>query len=132
VVDWQGVREFSTVGNTHSFEMWLGVTGDANPGEDVSYAYGTNTGNGDGGFASVGVENKFGNRGNNTYFNGTGTLPSDGTQLQVTSVAGAVSSKVITFNANAGDTPAPWTNCATLTSDAFTGTSYSCVSGTIH
>jgi subtilisin family serine protease len=132
VVDWQAVREFSTPGNLHSFEMWLGVTGDANPGEDVSYAYGPNTGNGDGGFASVGVENKFGNRGNNTYFDGTGTLPANGTQLQVTSVAGAVSSKVITFNANAGDEPSPWTNCATLTSNAFTGTSYACVSGTIH
>ncbi len=132
VVDWQGVREFSTAGKLHSFQMWIGITGDANPGEDISYAYGPNTGNGDLGFASVGAENKFGNRGNNTYFNGTGTLPADGTQLVVSTTPGSVSSVVVKFDAKAGSQKKPWTNCATLESDAFLGVSYSCVSGTIH
>lgn len=87
VMDWQGVREFSTAGNLHSFQVWIGVNSDANPVEDISYAYGPNTGNGDGGFLSVGAENKFGTHGQNTYFNGTGTLPSNGTQLRVTTTA---------------------------------------------
>jgi subtilisin family serine protease len=42
VVDWQGVPTFGTSA-LQSFEIWIGVTGDANPGEDVSYVYG-NTG----------------------------------------------------------------------------------------
>ena len=131
VVDWNGVREFSTSGNLHSFEMWIGVNGDANPGEDVSYAYGANTGNGDGGFASVGAENKFGNSGNNTYYNGSGTLPANGNQLRVTSTPGRVSSVVVTFSAKTGDETGSWKNCASLTSDAFTGTSIACASGAI-
>ena len=131
VVDWAGVREFSTSGNLHSFEMWIGVNSDANPAEDVSYAFGANNGNGDGGFASVGAENKFGNSGNNTFYNGTGTYPVNGTQLRVTSTAGAVSSVVVTFNAKAGGDTGSWKNCASLTSNAFTGTSIACTSGTI-
>jgi len=131
VVDWQGVREFSTSGNLHSFEMWIGVNSDANPAEDVSYAFGPNNGNGDGGFASVGAENKFGNSGNNTFYNGAGTYPANGTQLRVTSTAGAVSSLVVTFDANTGDETGSWKNCASLTSNAFTGTSIACASGTI-
>jgi subtilisin family serine protease len=110
VVDWQGVREFSTAGNLHSFEMWLGVNSDANPAEDISFAYGPNTGNGDGGFASVGVENRFGNRGNNTYFNGTGTLPTNGTQLRVTSTPGAAGeTHVVTYTAE-GQKTGKWVN----------------------
>ena len=72
VADWDAVREFSDVTKKHSFNIWIGVDGDGNPGEDISYAYGTQTGNGDGGLATVGAENKFGNRGQNTYYNGTG------------------------------------------------------------
>jgi subtilisin family serine protease len=131
VVDWEGVREFSTAGNTHSFQTWIGINGDANPAEDVSYAYGANTGNGDGGFLSVGAENKFGNSGDNTYFNGTGTLPANGTQLRVTTTPGTVSSVVVTFDATAGTDTGSWENCASLTSSGFTGTSIACASGTI-
>ena len=129
VVDWQAVREFSTAGNLHSFQTWIGVNGDANPAEDVSYAYGPNTGNGDGGFMSVGAENKFGNSGDNTYFNGVGTLPTDGAQLRVTTTPGSVSSAIVTFDATAGGDTGSWKNCASLTSDAFTGTSIACASG---
>ena len=78
------MREFSTAGNLHSFQVWIGINSDAHPAEDISYAYGPNTGNGDGGFTSVGAENKFGDHGQNTYFNGTGALPTNGTQLRVT------------------------------------------------
>ena len=131
VVDWEGVREFSTAGNLHSFQTWIGVNGDANPGEDVSYAYGPNNGNGDGGFTSVGAENKFGNSGDNTYFNGVGTLPANGTELAVTTTPGTVSSVTVEFDARAGDETGSWENCASLTSNGFTGTSIACVNGTI-
>lgn len=85
VVDYAGVREFSTAANTHSFEVWIGVNGDAHPAQDISYAYGTQVGNGDGGFLTVGAENDTGTSGAMAYYNGTGTLPSSGTQLVVTS-----------------------------------------------
>lgn len=88
VVDWKAVREFSTPGNTHSFEIWIGVDGDAHPGMDVSYVYGSNTGNGDGGFLTVGAENQDGTTGAVAYFSDgvlppSGTLPTSGTALRV-------------------------------------------------
>jgi hypothetical protein len=36
VLDWQGVREFSTAGNLHSFQVWIGFNRDANPAEEIS------------------------------------------------------------------------------------------------
>jgi len=129
VVDWEAVREFS-LPRLNSFQIWIGVNGDANPGEDISYAYGTIQGNGDGGFLSVGAENKFGNRGQNTYYNGTGTLPSNGTQLRVTGTPGTSGSKVITFQAM-GNSQGTWRNCASLTADLLFGTAVSCFDGTV-
>jgi hypothetical protein len=131
VVDWDGVREFSTAGNLHSFEIWIGLNTNTNPGEDISFAYGLNTGNGDLGFASVGVENRFGNRGNNTYFNGAGTLPVDGTELRVTSTPPSNGeTRLITFQAK-GDHKTNWQNCAELTSDVFQGVSLACFNGKV-
>ncbi len=83
VIDYDAVKEYSSA-NTTSFEIWIGVNGV----EDISYAFGPVTGNGDGGFLTVGVENKFGNSGQNSYYNGAGTLPAEGDQLVVTSVPG--------------------------------------------
>jgi uncharacterized repeat protein (TIGR01451 family) len=123
VIEWEGVREFSTPANRHSFQVWIGVNGDAHPGEDISFAYGPNAGTGDGGFLSVGAENKFGNRGNNVYFNGTGTLPVNGTELRVTSSAGAPGeTHTIAFRAR-GDRPGSYVNFAEMISDLFQGTS---------
>jgi hypothetical protein len=82
VVDWEKVRNFSTP-TENSFEIWIGVNGDAHPGEDISFAYGA-VGNGDGGLLTVGAEDKTGTVGDTYYFNGTGTLPTSGTQLRVT------------------------------------------------
>jgi hypothetical protein len=130
VVDWAGVKEFSTA-RFDSFEVWIGLNSDAHPGEDISFAYGTIQGNGDGGLMTVGAENKFGNRGANYYFNGTGTLPANGTQLVVTSVPGvAGETKTITFQAKGVRTGA-WTNYALMTSDLFQGTSVAPFSGTV-
>jgi hypothetical protein len=122
VLDWQGVREFSTASKLHSFEIWIGVNGDAHPAEDISYAYGANTGNGDGGFLSVGAENFNGTRGLNTYFNGTGTLPANGTQLRVTGTPGAAGgTHTVTFHA-VGKKKGKWVNYAELTGNTFFGT----------
>ncbi len=79
---------------------------------------------------SVGAENKFGNRGQSTYFNGTGTLPTNGTQLRVTTTPGAVTSKVITFQAK-GVGVGTWTNYAEMTGDTFDGTNIARFSGTV-
>ena len=131
VVDWAGVREFSTAGNTHSFEVWLGVSTDAHPAEDVSLAYGPNTGTGDGGHATVGAENKLGNRGATVYFNGTGTYPSNGTQLRVTSSPPAAGGNVtFTYDASAKQ-PGSYSTTANLTSNLTPGTTQDVVPLTV-
>jgi PKD repeat protein len=90
VVDWNDVPDYGDpFGSGHSFEVWIGVE-DLNPGEDISFVYGPNT---DIGLESltVGAENDDGTAGKNAYFSpGTGqppegTLPSEGTQLRVSS-----------------------------------------------
>ena len=129
VLDWDAVREFGSGANTHSFEIWIGIEGDANPGEDITYAYGPNTGNG-AGSATVGAENKFGNDGVNVYYNGTGTLPTNGTQLRVTTTPGVTTTKTITFDA-VGVLTGAWRNCAQMTADIFFGTAITCFDGEV-
>jgi uncharacterized repeat protein (TIGR01451 family) len=119
VLDWEGVREFSTA-RFNSFQIWIGVNGDAHPGEDISYTFGTLQGNGDGGFLTVGAENKFGNRGQNYYVDGVGSLPNSTTQLRVTTTPGTTSTHVITFQA-LGQRVGAWTNYAEMTSDLVFG-----------
>jgi hypothetical protein len=121
IVDWEGVPEFGTT-TLASFQIWIGVDADANPAEDISFAYGPIGGNGAGGFLTVGAENRFGNRGATYYFNGTGTLPAEGTQLRVTTTPGQVSSSVVTFQAR-GVESGVYVNYAELTSPAFDGVS---------
>jgi hypothetical protein len=125
VLDWEAVREFGSA-NTASFQIWIGVNGV----EDISYTYGTVQGNGVGGLLTVGAENRFGNRGQNVYVNGTGTLPGPTTELRVTTTPGVASPRVITFNAR-GAKVGPWTNCAEMTGEAFVGTSTACTSGEV-
>jgi hypothetical protein len=130
VVDFEAVREFSQP-RTASFQIWIGVNNDANPAEDITYAYGTLQGNGDGGFLTVGAENVFGNRGQNRYFNGTGTLPVNGTQLRVTGTAGAPGgTHTITFQVK-GVTAGAWTNYAFMTSNLFQGTAVAFFGGVV-
>jgi hypothetical protein len=86
-------------------------------------------GNGDGGHLTVGAENVFGNRGQNYYYNGTGTLPADGTELVVTGIPGAPGdTHTVTFSAT-GFKPGDWTNCAMMTGDIFFGTNTACFTG---
>ncbi len=104
-------------------QIWIGLDGV----EDITYTYGDMS-SGAGGFATVGAENKYGNRGANVYADGTGTIPVNGTEIQVSSTPGTMDSAVITYrakNVKRGN----WKNCATLRSDAFLGASYACVWG---
>jgi hypothetical protein len=82
VVDWENVTEFSGP-NSNSFEVWIGVNGDAHPGEDITFVYGALQGTGQSGLLTVGAEDKTGTVGSTYYFNGVGTLPTNGTQLRV-------------------------------------------------
>ncbi|MCL5996182.1 MAG: S8 family serine peptidase [Chloroflexi bacterium] len=128
VVDWEAVREFSQP-RLASFQMWIGVNSDMHPAEDISFAYGLIQGNGDGGFLSVGAENVYGNRGQNYYYNGTGTLPAASTQLRVSTAAPQPGeSHVITLRAT-GEKKGTWQNCAMMNSDAYQGTNIACFTG---
>ncbi len=82
VVDWEAVRDFSAL-TVNSFQIWIGVDGDANPGEDITFIYGA-VGSGDGGFLTVGANDISGLIGATYYVDGTGTLPTAGTELRVT------------------------------------------------
>jgi hypothetical protein len=125
VVDWAGVKEFSSA-KFDTFEVWIGINSDAHPGEDISYAYGTIQGNGDGGLMTAGAENRFGNRGDNYYYNGIGTLPSAGTQLRVAGAAPAPGeTHVVTLTAK-GVQLGTGTNCAELDADIIAGTNIAC------
>lgn len=82
VVDWAGVQNLSD--NTlDSFEVWIGVTGDAHPGEDITFAYGA-IGKGDANHLTVGAQDISGSVGDAYYFDGAGTLPLSNTDLRVT------------------------------------------------
>jgi hypothetical protein len=130
VVDWDAVREYSAA-RFDSFEIWIGLNGDASPGEDISFAYGPLGGNGDLGFLTVGAENRYGNRGGTSYYNGAGTLPADGTQLRVTGTPSAPGeTHVVSFQAK-GMTLGAWTNYVLMTSNLFEGTSVASFSGEV-
>ena len=130
VLEWEGVREYGSAANLHSFQIWVGVSANTPAGQDISFAYGPNKGNGDLGFATVGAENKFGNRGANYYVDGTGTLPVNGTQLRVTATPPAPGGKAVITYAAQADQMGDWTNYAELTSDLFQGTSIARAAGT--
>ena len=126
IVEWDAVKEYSSA-TFNSFQIWIGLNGV----EDISYAYGPIEGTGDLGFLTVGAENLFGNRGQNYYVDGTGTLPAEGTQLVVTTTPPAPGeTRVITFNA-VGSRKGFWQNCASLTSNTFQGANIACVSGQV-
>lgn len=147
VVDYNNVPDFSCVApacpspRRYNFEVWIGLNNDANPAEDISFAYGTMpaTPGDPGSGGATGVENRFGNRGNRVYYDPdgpgpaapTGTPPTAGTQLRVTSTpAQPGETKTIQFDAVAVLT-GNWRNCAQVTSSTFTGTATSCVSGVV-
>jgi uncharacterized repeat protein (TIGR01451 family) len=125
VFDWEAVPNF-TDGEANSFQVWIGINGV----QDITYAFGA-VSDGDGGFLTVGAENRFGNRGGNFYFNGAGTAPAPDLQLAITSTPGGPGeTKVVTFQAK-GDDDGRFQNCAELTSPLFQGTNLACVDGRV-
>ncbi|HXB57057.1 MAG TPA: S8 family serine peptidase [Vicinamibacteria bacterium] len=128
VFEWDNVPNFSNNAQRNSFQVWVGVNGV----EDISYVYGPQLTAGEGGFLTVGGENKFGSRGANFYYNGTGTLPvANSTQVRITSTPGGPGeTKTVSFTARAGEEGA-WTNCAEMTGSIFFGTATACVTGAV-
>lgn len=125
IFDWEDVVNYGTSAK-NSFQVWIGINGV----EDISYTYGPALTGGAGGDLTVGAENSFGNRGQNYYYNGTGTLPDDTTQINVTSTPAAPGeTHTISFTAKAVE-KGHWENCASMTGGFF-GTSLSCVQGRV-
>lgn len=134
VVEWESVTNFGD-GETNTTQIWIGTNTDANPGEDISFVYGDDVSDGDGGFLTVGAENKFGNSGATTYFDGIGIPPSPsfpfGYEVDVFSAPGAPGgTHVISFDAE-GKRKGDWQNCAEMTGDTFPGVAVDCESGTV-
>jgi uncharacterized repeat protein (TIGR01451 family) len=129
VLDWEAVPEFSAAA-TDSFEIWIGLAGNAVP-EDVSMTYGA-VGGGDGGFVSVGAENADGSRGSTWFMDGAPAenAPTSGTELRVTGTPGVTTSRVVTFDARAKRV-GPYVNYAFVTGNTFQGTATARFGGTV-
>lgn len=125
VVEWESVPNWGD-GETNTFQIWIGSNTDANPGEDISFTYGPDISDGDGGWLTVGVENAFGNEGGTVYFDGAGTPPSPSYpggdyEVDVFSVPGAPGeTHTISFTAE-GKTVGEWWNYATLWTSSIAG-----------
>ena len=138
VVEWESVANFGDR-ETNTTQIWIGTNSDADPGEDISFVYGADVSDGDGGFLTVGAENKFGNSGGTTYFDGAGIPPSPsfpfadpGYEVDVFSSPGAPGGMhVISFDAE-GRRKGAWQNCAEMTGDTFPGVAVDCVSGEVN
>ena len=133
VVEWESVPNWGD-GETNTAQVWLGVAGDADPSEDISFTYGPDVSDGDSGFLTVGAENDSGTAGGTVYFDGAGTPPapsSDGYEVAVTSVPGAPGeSHTITFSAS-GKTVGTWVNHAELTGPGIAGTAVASFPGEV-
>ena len=133
-IEWRNVPNYSNPAQKNTFQIWIGVSGDATPYEDISFTYGSAITGGDGGFLTVGAENKFGSRGGTVYYNGTGTAPSPssgGYEVLVTTAPPTPGeSHTLSFDA-IGKKAGAWTNCAEMTSDVFAGTALACASGRV-
>lgn len=131
VVEWEAVSNYGD-GELNTFQVWIGINGV----EDISFTYGTELSDGDGGFLTVGAENKFGNTGGQIYFDGVGdapapSYPNGDYEIDVFSTPGEPGETyTITYSAF-GTKPGDWTNCAEMTSSLFEGTAVSCFSGEI-
>jgi len=79
IVDWAGVQNLSDSG-LNTFEVWIGLSGDAHPGEDIVFSYGAITAGSSSGLV-IGAEDITGTVGY-TY---TGALPIN-SELRVTTL----------------------------------------------
>jgi hypothetical protein len=84
VVDWQDVPNASSATALNSFEIWILLKGGANTSgaEGITFSFGTHTA-GDGSGLTIGAPDASGSVGATLYFNGTGTLPANGSEYVV-------------------------------------------------
>lgn len=122
ILDWQGVVNYSNRA-PNSFQIWIPYATNTGSGyyTSITYAYGAVSG-GDGGFLTVGAENRFGNRGAMLYFDGAGTPPANGAGAMIGSTPGAPGQTVTIGLRAQGVRVGTWTNYAELTSPSFFGT----------
>lgn len=125
IVEFEAVPEYSSAAKTHTFQVWIGIDG----ADDISAVYGAQNGNGDGGFATVGVENPDGTNGTALYYNGTGVLPADGDQFGVTGTPGQTFSATVTYQAK-GSKTGSYVNYAEVTGP-FDGTAIARFAGKV-
>ena len=129
VAEWQGVPIYTDSTITNTFQVWIGYT----QPDDISFTYGPSISAGDSGHLTVGAENKYGNTGEAVYYDGVGTPPAptntDDYVVDVSSVPGAPGGSAVIEYSMIGNVPGRWQNCAEMSSDAFAGTSISCVNG---
>ena len=71
VIEYNQVPNFSNAAEVNTFQVWIGINGV----EDISFTYGTDITGGDGGYLTVGAENRYGNSGGMVYFDGDGVAP---------------------------------------------------------
>ncbi|HXJ63902.1 MAG TPA: S8 family serine peptidase, partial [Actinomycetota bacterium] len=115
VVDYENVPYFGFASPTQSFEIWIGINGDHNPGEDISYVYG-NTGQPvDAPPLNAGAENRDGTSGQNAVVRG----PDDGWAITTGSpTAGGL--VTITYDVK-GREPGSYALTTNMTSDRVAG-----------
>jgi hypothetical protein len=135
VVEWERVPNFLDK-KVNTCQIWIGAKGNSGGDEDVSFTYGPDISTGDGGFMTVGAENKFGNRGSVVYFDGNGTppapsFPAGNYEIDVFSTPGAPGeTHTISFTARGVD-QGKWKNCAEMESAFIFGTTIACVEGEV-
>jgi uncharacterized repeat protein (TIGR01451 family) len=126
VFDFDNVPNYT--GGANTFEAWIRI----GTVEDISFTYGPNLTTGDGGFLTIGAENRFGNRGANFYVDGVGTFPGANFDAVVVSSTPPAPGEthIMTLTAK-GDKKGAWTNCAQMKGDIFFGTNIACFSGEV-
>jgi hypothetical protein len=127
VLEWEDAPNWGD-GELNTFQIWIGYDGY----EEINFTYGATLSDGDASFLTVGAEDSTGLSGQNYYVDGTGTLPTFGVDVGVTSIPGAPGeTHQVTFTAE-GDVIGPWLNCAGLKSSAFRGTNIVCFEGEVN
>ena len=128
VVEWEQVPNWGD-GELNTAQVWIGITGDANPGQDISYTYGPDVSDGDSGFLTVGAENDSGTTGGTVYFDGVGTPPSPsfpnadpGFEVEVFATPGAAGGTHSVYYITRGTKLGTWENWAYMTGDGIVGT----------
>ena len=126
VLEWEDAPNYGD-GELNTFQIWIGTDGY----EEINFTYGATLSDGDSSFLTVGAEDSTGLSGGNYYANGTGTLPTFGVDVGVTSIPGAPGeTHQVTFTAE-GVVSGPWLNCAALKSSAFEGANIVCLEGEV-